>query len=196
MRHYRHKTDGYRVPSVTTIIPDGYEGAPDDQMQEAQERGRFIHEASVLLDQGNLDWSSVPEKWHGYLHGWGKAVEEMKLHFDHLWTERPTLSKRLGFGGTPARVATSDKRLTPTVIDIKSGESAGSKIKAIWGLQAAGYEILYREITGHKGRVDRYVIQVTKDGRYNPVPLDDPGDLAAFKSACAFHKWKMNKGLI
>lgn len=195
-RQYRHKTEGYRVPSVTTVIPDAYEGAPKDNLQEGQKRGNFIHKASVLIDQDNLDWKSVPPAWRGYLFGYMKAVEELGLTYIKGWSEVAYLSKVYGFGGTPDRVALIDRRLTPTVIDLKSGESAPLKLIAIWGVQAAGYEILYREVTGHKGRVDRIVIQVHKNGKYDPYPLEDASDRAAFLAMCAAHKWKMAKGLV
>ncbi len=194
-RQYRHKEQGYRIPAVTTIIPDGYEGVPEDNLQEAKERGTFVHKASVLMDQDNLDWNSVPPAWQGYLHGWARAVEYMQIKHLTGWIERPSLSKILGFAGTPDRVSTIALRLTPTIIDIKTGETASTKLKALWALQAAGYEILYREVTGHKGRVDRLVIQVHRGGKYTPYPFDDPSDLAAFRNFCATLKWKMAKGL-
>ena len=194
-RQYKHKTDGYRVPSVTTIIPDGYEGAPEDLMQEAKARGTFVHQASVLLDADNLNWDSVPLSFRPFLEGWALAVEELSLHHIGHWTERPSLSKVHGFAGTADRVSYVGYKTTPTVIDIKTGDSKSSKMLALWGLQLAGYEILYREVEDFTAKVSRMVVQVHSTGKFTSYPLTDATDIPAFKSFCNVLKWKMAKGL-
>ena len=196
-RQYRHKAEGYRLPSVSDIVPESYEGCPFDLLQEGQKRGTFVHAASVLLDNDNLDWSSVPENYKPYLKAWELACSELSLKFYPGWSEKPCHSEVIGVAGTPDRIGTMARRLTPTVFDLKTGDGHSNKIKAIWGLRLAGYELIYREISGkHRGKMERFVIQLHSTGKFTPVPLEDPSDHAAFRSFANTYKWKMNKGLL
>jgi hypothetical protein len=71
---HRYIVRGRELPSVTTLMRRfglGFQGfAP----QEALDRGNYVHAASVLIDEDDLDETSVPPKWGGYLEGYRRAV--------------------------------------------------------------------------------------------------------------------------
>ena len=195
-RHYRHKETGQKFPAVSDIVPSGYEGCPEDNMQDVRARGTYVHAASVLLDSDNLDWSTVPEEYKPFCSAWPLAVSDLKLSFIDTWTERPSVSLIMGVAGTPDRIGTVGSRITPVVIDIKTGDSTSKKLKDLWGLRLAGYELIYKEVEGYRGKMNRIVIQLHSTGKFTPYPLDDPSDHAAFRNAANFYKWKMSRGLL
>lgn len=196
MTGYRHKETGRTYPRVTSIIPDGYKGAPEDAMQEGRIRGTFVHDATALLDQDNLDWDSVPDKYLPYIRAWERAKEELDIRIVPGTIERTMVSHIYGFAGTVDRVITFGNLLTITVPDIKTGDHVDKKMRALWGLQTAGYTILYREAERLiRGKVNRVVIQLHSTGRYRLELLDDPGDHAAFLSFLNTHQWQRNHGL-
>lgn len=64
------------LPSVTMLMRKYSLGFTGYAPEEALNRGTWVHEASVLIDDGDLDWSSVPEQWRGYCEAYQRAVHE------------------------------------------------------------------------------------------------------------------------
>ena len=192
---YRHRDGGHRLPSVTTIIPSAYDGCPKDLLEDGSRRGTYIHAATVLTDNDNLDEKSVPEEYKPFLDGYRLAVEDLKIKWVKGWRERPCHSKIIGVAGTPDGIATVGGRPMLNVIDIKSGDSKTRQMEAIWGVQTAGYELIYREVEGYKGKMGRLVLQLHSTGRYSVFPLEDPSDHAAFRSFANTYKWKMRHNI-
>ncbi len=195
-RHYRQKETGQKFAAVSDVVPSGFEGCPADNLKDGAERGTFVHAATVLLDNDNLNWDSVPEDYKPFCEAWLPAVSTLRLSFIKEWTERPAVAYILGVAGTPDRIGTVGGRLTRTIIDIKTGDGSSRKLKALWGLRLAGYELIYREVEGFTGKMNRLVVQLHSTGKFTPIPLDDPSDHAAFRSFANTYKWKMSRGLL
>lgn len=197
-RQYRHKAQGHLVPSVTSIIPDLYDGVPPTQLVLAQERGIWIHRATALWDQDNLDESQVPADYRPYLEAYKLATRELQFVHSQDWIERPLYSKALQYAGTLDRVSVMGTARKLTVLDIKTGDTASSAQKAVWGLQTAGYWMLWKEATQGKmpGKDPaRAALLLRPDGSYRLVPLEDPQDFPAFRAFLAVKKWRQLHGI-
>ncbi|MBL7686249.1 MAG: hypothetical protein JNK65_09500 [Deltaproteobacteria bacterium] len=181
-----YKINGIPVPSVTQVL--GEVGIIDDRFytEEGKIRGKAIHMATQLFDEGDLDSESVHPSIGGYLKGYIRFIAETgfmsdlieKLVYSETWMVAGTLDRRGRFPNRP-----SEK----VIIDIKSGG-----VEPWAALQMAGYELMLGE------RHTRQALQLFEDGRYKlHKPYRNPNDKNIFLSALAITHWKRNqKGVI
>lgn len=175
--------DGVESPSVTTIITRGLGLTYDSP--EAAARGTYIHEACALLDGGGdgtgLDWRSVPEEWHGYLHSWEKARQWIGI--EDYEVEVPVRSVRFGFSGRADRIGQR------YLLDLKTGE------KEAWHrLQTSAYAEAYREATGKRSFLSRASVYLRPSG--TPKIEDHPqkdllGEFQVFLALMQVYHWRV-----
>lgn len=124
--------------------------------EEARRRGAFVHAASVLLDENDLHWPSVPEEWAGYLRSWQVFKDRMRLSilaveqrvYDPLYMVAGTLDRIVQMGGSMV------------LLDLKTvGLGKGAPHFAT-RYQVAGYSGMYRrEHKGQSFRLGAVVLQ-------------------------------------
>jgi hypothetical protein len=197
---HTYTLDGVIVPSVTQIIGEWidadiygtmykvnvYSGVAvlADKFTAPAEFGRAIHKAAYLiltgqgLNWGKIDSALVPP-----------VKQFQKWMLDHnvipVLSEVPMASRKYGYAGTPDIFCYLDKKLKRLcLVDIKTGEYDMA------GAQTAAYEPLYREHTGFRGMIDRYVLHLPKDGSsYKFFKLENRQDWHFFMSKLMEYKY-------
>lgn len=97
----------------------------DEILANAADRGKVIHEAIRLLNEGDLDWDTVDEEILPYLECWQTWAEKVDLkpiQWETAMSARHYLPWRsIRYAGTVDLVAYVFGK--PTVVDIKTGSS-------------------------------------------------------------------------
>lgn len=116
---HRYLVRGREIPSVTHVMRELGLGFVGFAPQEALDRGNYVHEASVLIDEDALDWDAVPEKWRGYCESYRRTLLETRSRpFRAEWR---FFHPSFGYAGTLDRVVLRDARFG--LIEIKSGST-------------------------------------------------------------------------
>lgn len=152
---------GNVLPSVTTIL--GEVGLIDTTWfkPEHAQRGTDVHEATAMVDRGEMDANDFPEWMHGYLDAWQlfKVDEGAKPEIiEQLVSTRD-------YAGTVDRVLTIGGNRW--LVDIKTGRPSK------WHpLQTAAYAIALGDAD-----ITRATVHITKDGKYRVKPHPNPADI-------------------
>lgn len=180
--------DGRRLPSVSQIIKpltfDEYRWIPDDVLAAAADRGRRVHLATQLLDERDLDETSVEADVAGYLDAYMRFLAETGAEVIEL--ERQLHHPVLLYAGTLDRVYRIwGKR---SLVDIKSTDKL---LPAVWP-QLMGYDDL-RKANGLGGVDEHACLHLKPDGTYKYVPMKPEHahhHRGAFHGLRAAHIWK------
>jgi hypothetical protein len=121
--------DGRRIPSVTQILKAG--GWIDDHYytEQGRKRGENVHQATALLDQQILDWTSLSEEIRAYVEVYERARAELKLGIRRI---ECIVHKGRLWAGIEDREAMWKRQLT--IVDLKTGTPTLAD-----KLQIAGY---------------------------------------------------------
>lgn len=181
----KYVVEGRRVVSVTEALQltnwVRFDGVPWQVLEYARQRGTYVHEATVLMDEDDLDWDSVPVGWGGYLEGYRRFRMESDLVVEHR--ESPLCHPTYRFAGTCDIAGKLNGE--PVVIDIKTGGPM-----AFWPLQLSGYGLLL----GGTGR-KRFSLRLREDGTYRLDPHDDPKDGNLFLAALSTAQAQIARGV-
>ena len=172
--------NGRRIPGITELLSIfGYidKAQYEKRGPNAALRGKAIHSACELLDQNDLDWTSITDDGIPYVMGYEKFLKENDIVIEHEWSEKPLYHPILLFGGTPDRRLILNGRRS--IVDLKTGV-----IQPWAALQTAAQEILMQD----EEPFDRYALRLTPDGDYKLKAFTNPRDLPLFKSLVA-HYW-------
>jgi CRISPR/Cas system-associated exonuclease Cas4 (RecB family) len=152
------------IPSVTKII---------DAMSEKQRfgysdyhatRGKFLHMATVLDDEGKLDEETVDPVVMPYLTAWRKFKAETGAKM--VESEKVVFCRNLRYAGTFDRIIEAHGR-KQVLVDIKSGSPDK------WHpLQVAAY--LYAYAGDAWGKYDGGIVYLRKSGRYSFTMMEAP----------------------
>lgn len=178
---HAYTLDGQRVPSVTQVIRsalgDPFEHVARDILAFAQQRGRAVHRACELDDDGELDESTVDPRIAAYVEAWREFRRAFR--FEVLFAECPLCAALHGFAGTPDCVIRFDDGALG-VLDRKTGLPGVAA-----ALQTAAYAELARievEQWGGPPRAEirRYALRMLPTGRYQLHPYTSPRDWPDF----------------
>lgn len=153
---HEYKLNGNIVPSVTQVINDvlpGYEAG-----DWYKERGRALHLACQLADEGRLKWESVHEEiqgkvkaWQRFRHDWPRKILATEHRLAHLAYQ---------FAGTIDRVfADNESPHYNVIVDLKSTITPQVKIQI--GFYSLLWRTLNRKIDCRGGAVE-----LKNDGNY------------------------------
>lgn len=188
---HTYRVDGHMVPHVTGIIAavESFYGVPPATLEFASERGRAVHLACELLDQNDLDESSIDPEVAPYLAAYRAFIEDAKPEWSAI--EKPVYCVRYRYAGTLDRVGILRglKGSPQAVVDIKC--VAG--LSPATGLQLAAYEAADRN-DQRKAIRARYALQLRPDGTYRLVPYDEPTDYAVFLAQLTVSNWCARHG--
>lgn len=152
-----YRLKGRVIPGVSTILTPivDFGDAPREMIQRAAVRGKAVHRACELWDEGDLDEDALDPVLVPYLAGWKK----FRRDYECEWTasEIPDYHKTLHYGGTPDRKGRhKGKRI---VVDLK----ATYKLNDSVGPQLSGYDLL-DDVDGPADEL--WSVRVTKTGGY------------------------------
>lgn len=174
---YRWK--GAQVPSVTQVLAPytDLSKIPRAILERKRQIGTAVHKAIELDLADDLDEDSIAEECRGYFEGWRRFREQS--YFGAALSEHQAYSEKFGYAGTldlfgslPSGPALIDTKCTTFVYP-----TAGPQTSA------------YAELIG-KPKIDRYILQLSPDGKYELHPCRDRADWAIFQAALTLHHWR------
>lgn len=134
--NHTYTIGGVRLPSVTQVLRSVFPAFQADEYY--LQRGRALHHATVLLDQGLLDWSTVDEAILGRTKAWEKFRRDFKAEIVSM--EKPLASERYRFAGCHDRLMFANRIYI--MADLKSS------VEPIVIPQLGAYSILNTENGG------------------------------------------------
>lgn len=200
MLKFDHDAHSYRwngkiTPSVTQLIRDygliDLSRVPKDVLEFKRVLGTAVHLACELLDENDLDESSIDERIVPYLEGYRKFREIYNFRVQE--NEMRMYSKKYDFAGTPDRVGIIQyqHRDSRAIIDLKTTW----EIYPSNAIQTAGYQILVEENTKEKIN-KRFALQLKPSGSFELYEYSDPNDKNIFLYCRAIHSWRQKHKLL
>jgi len=120
---HRYSVDGVVWPSVTQVLVAtgiyNFEDIPRDQREYVMARGSAVHEATRMLDEDDLDDSTVSDTLRPYLDAYKKFKAESG--FVPLHIESRVHNATYRYAGTLDRIGTFYGPGSPALLDIKCG---------------------------------------------------------------------------
>jgi len=173
--------DGRQFVSVTQALT--MTGFIDSKWftQESRDRGTYVHEATVMIDEGTLNWDAL----HPDLVPYCRAYEWLIgiAGFKVLASEMRVAHPQYLYAGTLDRIGELNGKLV--LIDIKSGG-----VSAWAALQTAAYADCFSE------PMERYALCLPSNG---PPRLSEPYknkmDVRVFRAAVTCANWQRKQGV-
>jgi len=176
-----------KIPGVSEII-EGV-GLMDSKAKQFytqyhSDRGTAVHAATVMIDNGTLDESSVDPEIVGYVEAYKKFIEQCKPKWKHI--EYMVFNQIAFYAGTLDRFGSLGKFDQLAILDIKTGQ------KAKWhAIQLALY------VDGLVGRprfAKLYGLYLKKDGSFKAsrdlVDYTDPEIFKVAEAATRLFHWR------
>lgn len=192
---HEYSKDGVPVPSVTTVLAkvlDIYKGVPPFVLERAAIKGTAIHDLTEFYDDDDLDFTTVPEEYSGYLSEYIAVKEELGMEV--LESERRVFSEEHWYAGTLDRIVTLKRPISvdgtvvippdePVLLEIKSTYS----LMPTTGPQTAAYALALSEMDG-KEYPYRMCIWLRPD-KHKVIPLLDRNDPIIWSSTLILYNW-------
>lgn len=174
---HRYYVDDVEVPSVTTVIKDA--GLIDTEWFTDQSaiRGTYIHLACRLIDDDELDETTVDERVRPYLDAYQEFMALQKPEW--IYVEHRVYDPTYGYAGTLDRAGIIGGQ--KVLIDIKSGACPPSV-----SLQLAAYKRCLPQPHTWK----RAALNLKPNGTFSLHPCDDRADETVFLAALGLTRWK------
>ncbi len=182
---YLRRDSGAQLLGCTTALTTAGYVRIANHTDDHAARGRFIHEATLLIDRDDLDDRSVPVEWRGYCDSYKRWLDR---HAPSWWlAEMLVADLLLGYAGTLDRLGIITAS-TLALVDFKAGA------RCRWhGVQLAGYK---RPIVGGSAALNRaiarYTLYLKPDGAIASLwPWTDTRDEHYFLAAitcCRFRE--------
>ncbi len=189
---HEYKYDGKVVLSVTQVLGEwilvnGYYVntynpkivIAESVMRQAADHGTAVHQGVNIILTDNLDWKALD---HSLLNPL-RQFEAWKAEYNPelVSTGYKMYSRRLKYSGTPDPfyVIKIGRRHVLCFVEIKTGAHM------LAGPQLAAYVQLYREFSRFKGEVQRWVLELPREGKYSFLKCQNRYDGQFFES-CLF----------
>jgi len=181
----KYVIDGQRCLSVTEALQltgwVSFDGVPTDVLERARCRGIYVHDATLLIDERDLDMEAVPEEWRPYCRAYEQFLIETKVEM--VLREQSMVCESHRFGVTPDCDAILNG--APAVIELKTSES----VEPWWGLQTAAQDLALG------GGRRRFSLRLRRDGSYRLDPHTDDNDLGLFLAALTTAQGQVARGV-
>ena len=144
-------------------------------------RGRLVHAAIKLVDQGGVNQDSLTEEYLGVdIRGYVAAYELFKkeTRFEPKLLEQKVYDPSWMYAGRLDKTGRFPGMKLPAILEAKSGG-----IEDWAALQVAAYEACLDD------RHNRFGLQLSEDGKYHLEPYKDPNDILVFRSALMCSRW-------
>jgi hypothetical protein len=193
---YVDAADGASYPRVSTILEAAGLRRPlwmihPDRLDHKTWIGRESHRATHYLDEGSLDWESVPEEVQPLVWGWERFKREHAYEVTEI--ERVVLSRQRAYAGTFDRLGwrRTARGRRRSLVDIKTGIPNGAEYAT------AGYVFAYAEQHPHESPlIERLCVQLLPGDYRLHGPYEDRNNLNIFFCAVALYHERFNKSLL
>lgn len=190
--------NGVHVPNNTSILQEAglidLSRIPRDRLEYKRILGTAVHYAIHLLNQDDLDESSLHPDFVPYIDGY-KRFREVS-GFEPRFSEVRLYSKKYGFATTLDEQGPFEwkGRTYESIIELK----CTWEVYPSTGPQTAAQEIALNEIVPEIKNKRRFCLQLKgKDqGGYEIIPMEDPSDSNTFLCALQNYNWKKKHGLL
>lgn len=181
-----------KVPGVTSILAPlvDFSFIKAEVLARKAALGSAVHFACELLDQDDLDWSSVPADLLPYVESYAKfkvdtrfvphAIERRVLHPTHL------------YAGTLDRTGLIYDE--PALLDLK----CVAQLSPATGVQTAAYKGALEsegDTFEHPMPQKRYALQLRPDGQYRLKEYREPTDWPTFLALKTVLAWNQRNGV-
>jgi hypothetical protein len=171
-------------PSFSTIHPD--------RLARKAEFGNQVHQATQFLDEGTLDWDTVPEEVQPCVWAW----ERFKLEHEYEVTDiEQIVGDRVHlFAGRYDRLGWRryQGRRRRSLVDIKTGIVKGAKYAT--AAYVKGHLAMHPE---DHPLIERLCVVLLPTAEYRlDGPYEDPKNFTIFLAACALYHERANEGLL
>ena len=173
-----YTVDGTDTPSVTTIIKAC--GLIDTTWfnDTATTRGKYVHKATELLDQDDLDEASLDPVIAPYVDAYRRFKQETGFVIDDI--EKRVHNATYGYAGTLDRTGIFPNDKIRSLIDIKTGQPAK------WhGVQLAAYALCFGSEV-----LNRYGLYLSNTGSYKLERFKDRQDANIWLACLTLYKWR------
>lgn len=184
---HEYRIDGIVVPGVTSVINHFFPIFKRDDIQWYADRGKAVHKACELYDEGVLDPASVNEVIMPFLDQWKLCKKALKIKV--LSNETILFSKKFWFGGIRDKLVIVNDKLT--LLDVKA-VSVVNKTNAAY--QTAGYSILHNEGVKFKDKIKKRLVVQLKENTYNLFWFDNKQDEPEFLSLLSVYNILKREG--
>jgi len=169
------------LPSVTQILREAGLISTAWLTEFGRDRGSAVHVACQLLDEGDLDESSVDENVAPYLAAYKRFLTEMRPEI--LAIEKPVTNGIYLYRGTLDRIYKFPTKTRSVLVDIKCGACEP------WhSIQTAGYQLCEDQT------LTRACLHLTPDG-YKWREHGDRNDAKVFLAALTLANWRRSNGI-
>jgi len=186
--YHRYTFNSTPMPGVTSVMKDLNLIETEWFTDEARERGRDVHDASLFLDEGTLDRGSLTRTVAGYLAGYERFLMDFRPDWTHM--EAMLCDTSAWYAGTLDRAGAikpysfRGRLHRKAIIDLKTGDYSTA------ALQLAAYR---RCIDDEPHAYLRIAIKLRPNGEYSAIPFTDPRDERRFISALDLWNFKNDR---
>jgi hypothetical protein len=147
--------------------------------EEDRYRGSWVHRATHLYDEGDLDWKAIPPEYLGFVEGYCEFKELYK--FKPRLIETPIYHPKLLYGVTPDReglILQGD----PSIVELKTGTM-------LWwtAYQTAAQDLAIGAFDKTETFRRRFGVELKKTGKFRVKEFEDPDD---------YLTWQQNLGTV
>lgn len=145
-KEHTYAIDKKPADGVTSVLEEN--GLIDTRFftDEDRYRGTYVHAATVLVDENDLDWSKVPKEFVGYIRSWERF--KLKTGLIVLESEQRVYDPVFMVAGTLDRIVRMNAFNIPMVLDIKTISGGKGKPLPHVALQISAYESMHRREHG------------------------------------------------
>lgn len=185
-RRWYH-VNGIYMPSVTTVISEfltDFSKVAPDILERACAFGTAVHDATVLEDEGRLDWDRLDANLAPCVNAWNDCKKKHKIKL--LAMEEAVYSRKYKYAGKFDRIGLVDG--ARAVIEIKT-----RKYNPVCeSLQTAAYMQAINEMHPEARVCRRFVCELQLGVESNPpfYEVKGPEHLQVFLSALTLFRWK------
>lgn len=181
---HAYTLNGRRLPSVTQLLEPltEYAGIPRSILEQAAQRGDYVHKACEMYLWGTLDESALEDDYRPYIEAFKRFLSDTE--FEPEVIEQRVYHTKLLYAGTldlGGILPPSGKKRTPrrALIDIKTT----FKLMRSVGPQTAAYADAWASMNPKELHFEeRYGLQLKKDGSYKLEPMRSASDMNTFIS--------------
>lgn len=182
---HRYLVAGREIPSVTRVLAENGLGPPEwlepVLLRGAADIGTLVHNATLLIDEGDLDWRTV----HPHLLPYLRAYEAFRQRTEFLVDaaeERVLIADGRCAGTLDRRGRFPGNAIQEAIVDIKTGVALPAH-----ALQLAAYALPF---SNHHRRFGLYL---KRDGTYRLKEYADPEDARVFLAMLDVATWKRTR---
>jgi hypothetical protein len=186
---HEYRVAGVVVPHVTGVLADleDWFGVAPSVLEYASERGKLVHLATQMLDEGDLDEDSIDPVIAPFLAAYRQFKADAAPEWEGI--EERVYHEQYGYCGTLDRrgVLKAVKGSPECILDLK----CVATISPATGVQTSAYDAAAPKT---RKKRQRYALQLKPNGQYLLKRYDDPSDWAVFTSLLNVHQWARRHG--